>query len=500
MYMSGIKTLRHLLNQTGGQVHPDLLSELARLEQIVKTTSCDKLEIPQDVSQMSINPTVQLIKLGWKNLTFLLNSEGNTSHPEPEPGDELVLLWKDPNSGTTKINPASNEDLLALKIVVEKITPEKAAQEGNVSAGLVDAAMNRAVAKGILLAPKSRIRRDPAIFLESEAIDESFLSSDSFTLQWHITQACDLHCKHCYDRSLRSHMEFNQAIKILDDLYLFCKNKQVKGAISFTGGNPLLYPHFPELYRAASERGFSMAILGNPASQGQIEKLLAIRQPAHFQVSLEGLPEHNDSIRGAGHFSRVVEFLKLLRKFNIYSMVMLTLTKDNIDHVLPLSEMLRGLTDRFHFNRLSMVGEGANLRLPDKGKYIEFLESYVSAAEKNPILGLKDNLINILHYKKGLKPFGGCAGYGCGAAFNFLTLLPDGEVHACRKFPSLLGNIFHHDFEEIYESEIAKRYRSGCNACRSCAIRPVCGGCLAIAHSYHLNIFEERDPYCFMNT
>jgi selenobiotic family peptide radical SAM maturase len=497
--MSGIKTLRHLLNQTGGQAHPDLLFELARLEQIVKTTSCDKLEIPQDVSQISINPTVQLIKLGWKNLTFLLNSEEHTSHPEPEQGDELVLLWRDPNSGTTKIKPASSEDLLALKIVVEKITPEKAAQEGNVSAGLVDAAMNRAVAKGILLAPKSRIRRDPAIFLESDAIDKSFLSSDSFTLQWHITQACDLHCKHCYDRSFRSHMDFNQAIKILDDLYLFCKSKQVKGAISFTGGNPLLYPHFHELYRAASERGFSMAILGNPASQRQIAKLLAIRQPAHFQVSLEGLPEHNDSIRGAGHFSRVVEFLKLLRELNIYSMVMLTLTKDNIDHVLPLSEMLRGLTDRFHFNRLSMVGEGANLQLPDKGKYIAFLESYVRAAEKNPILGLKDNLINILHYQKGLKPFGGCAGYGCGAAFNFLTLLPDGEVHACRKFPSLLGNIFHHDFEEIYESEVAKRYRSGCNACRPCAIRPACGGCLAIAHSYHLNIFEERDPYCFMN-
>jgi selenobiotic family peptide radical SAM maturase len=498
--MSGIKTLRHLLNQTGGQVHPDLLSELARLEQIEKTTSYDKLEIPQDVSQMSINPTVQLIKLGWKNLTFLLNSEGNTSHPEPEQGDELVLLWKDPNSGTTKINPASNEDLLALKIVVEKITPEKAAQEGNVSTGLVDATLNRAVAKGILLAPKSRIRRDPAIFLESDAIDKSFLSSDSFTLQWHITQVCDLHCKHCYDRSLRSHMEFNQAIKILDDLYLFCKSKHVKGAISFTGGNPLLYPHFPELYRAASERGFSMAILGNPASKRQIEKLLAIRQPAHFQVSLEGLPEHNDSIRGAGHFSRVVEFLKLLRELDIYSMVMLTLTRDNMDQVLPLSEMLRGLTDRFHFNRLSMVGEGANLQLPDKWKYIEFLESYVVAAEKNSILGMKDNLINILYHKKGIKPFGGCAGYGCGAAFNFLTLLPDGEVHACRKFPSLIGNVLDQDISEIYESAMAKRYRSGCNACRSCAIRPACGGCLAIAHSYHLSIFEEKDPYCFMNT
>lgn len=500
MYMSGIKTLRHLLNQTGGRVHPDLLSELARLEQIVKTTFCDKLEIPQDVSQISINPTVHLIKLGWKNLTLLLNCEECTSFPEPEPGDELVLLWKNPNSGTTKIEPASNEDLLALKIVAERIIPEKAAQEGNVPIELVNEALDLAVEKGILLAPKSRIRRDTAIFSESESINESFLSSDSFTLQWHITQACDLHCKHCYDRSLRSHMEFNQAIRILDDLYSFCKSKHVKGAVSFTGGNPLLYPYFLELYHAASERGFSVAILGNPASRKQIEKLLAIRQPAHFQVSLEGLPEHNDSIRGAGHFSRVVEFLELLREFNIYSMVMLTLTQDNMYQVLPLAEMLRGLTDRFHFNRLSMVGEGANLQLPDKWKYIEFLESYVGAAEKNPILGLKDNLINILYYRNGIRPFGGCAGYGCGAAFNFLTLLPDGEVHACRKFPSLIGNILHQDFEKIYESEIAKRYRSGCNACRSCAIRPVCGGCLAIAHSYHLNIFEERDPYCFMRS
>jgi selenobiotic family peptide radical SAM maturase len=295
-------------------------------------------------------------------------------------------------------------------------------------------------------------------------------------------------------------MEFNQATKILDELYLFCKSRHVEGAVSFTGGNPLLYPHFLELYRAASERGFSLAILGNPAPQRQIEKLLAIRQPTHFQVSLEGLPEHNDSIRGSGHFSRVVEFLKLLRKLNIYSMVMLTLTQENIDQVLPLSEMLRGLTNRFHFNRLSMVGEGANLQLPDKWKYIEFLESYVVAAEKNPILGMKENLINILFHKKGIEPFGGCAGYGCGAAFNFLTLLPDGEVHACRKFPSLIGNILHQNITEIYESNMAERYRSGCNACRACAIRAVCGGCLAIAHSYHLNIFEERDPYCFMNT
>jgi len=114
------------------------------------------------------------------------------------------------------------------------------------------------------------------------------------------------------------------------------------------------------------------------------------------------------------------------------------------------------------------------------------------------VMGIKDNLINIILQDRGIAPFGGCTGYGCGAAFNFMSLLADGEVHACRKFPSIIGNIHRQGIAEIYESEQAQRYRSGTAACRSCAIRPVCGGCLASAHSHGLNIFESRDPFCFL--
>jgi hypothetical protein len=54
-------------------------------------------------------------------------------------------------------------------------------------------------------------------------------------------------------------------------------------------------------------------------------------------------------------------------------------------------------------------------------------------------MGLKDNLLNLVLAEGGEAPFGGCTGNGCGAAFNFVTLLSDGEVHACRKFPSPWG-------------------------------------------------------------
>jgi selenobiotic family peptide radical SAM maturase len=180
-------------------------------------------------------------------------------------------------------------------------------------------------------------------------------------------------------------------------------------------------------------------------------------------------------------------------------MVMLTLTRDNMAQVLPLADLLRSRTDLFTFNRLSRVGEGANLQLPSKEEYIAFLKAYTDAAADNPVIALKDNLINIVLYQKGLELFGGCTGYGCGAAFNFLTVLPDGEVHACRKFPSPIGNVTENSLAEIYDSKEARSYRAGCHACRSCAIRRVCGGCLSISYSSGSKPLEDRDPYCFID-
>src|SRR5208337_2072544 len=107
-------------------------------------------------------------------------------------------------------------------------------------------------------------------------------------------QACDLHCKHCYDRSTRTPITLSNAMRILDDLRLFCNKKYVTGAVSFTGGNPLMHPEFLEIYHAAAERGFALAILGNPAPRERIAELIEIQMPAFYQVSLEGLRDHNN--------------------------------------------------------------------------------------------------------------------------------------------------------------------------------------------------------------
>jgi selenobiotic family peptide radical SAM maturase len=471
------------------------LPELARLECSILKIKAQEIAVPDHLNEMILNPSLQLLNLCWKKLADYLSASGSV---DPEPGNEFVMVWKRPGDGQIRAEAASAEDLLVLKMIFEKIDRKEVARIGDMPVAAVDAAMERAVEKGILFAPVSRIRREFPRIEPSACNGGQYLTSPAFTLQWHVTQACDLHCRHCYDRSDRSELVLDEAIRILDDLDGFCREKHVKGQVSFTGGNPLLHPDFSAIYRAAANHGFALAILGNPAPRKQLEELFSIQPPGFFQVSLEGLPECNDHIRGSGHFERVMHFLDLLRDLEVYSMVMLTLTRDNIGQVLPLGERLRGRADVFYFNRLARVGEGASLELPTREDYRTFLENYLAASKENPVLGMKDNLINVLMHHNGAAPFGGCTGFGCGAAFNFLSVLPDGEVHACRKFPSPVGSMRTQSISEIYDSAIARRYRSGCAECGPCSLRPVCGGCLACAYSHGLNIFEQKDPFCFL--
>jgi selenobiotic family peptide radical SAM maturase len=477
--------------------HPEYESDLERLRQAFQTLNGRASSLPDAVDTLSLNPTIMIMELPWQGLTAHLHGNGGAGAPVR--GAETVLLWVHPADRAPRARAATNEDLLVLKMVVESIPTEAVAAAGGLPVGAVEAAIERATRQGLLLAPPSLLRRDPSVFTAARPAEEEYLVTPSFTLQWHITQVCDLHCKHCYDRSDRSPLSYDEAVRVLDDLRAFCRERNVQGAVSFTGGNPLLHPRFDDIYRAAAERNFSTAILGNPASKERIARIVDIAMPAFFQVSLEGLREHNDSIRGAGHFDRILDFLGVLRELQVSSMVMLTLTSANMDQVLPLAELLRDRTDAFHFNRLALFGEGANLAMADRARYRQFLEDYVAAAGSNPVMGYKDNLLNILLRERGSDLFGGCAGYGCGAAFNFLTLLADGEVHACRKLPSPIGSIREHSLSALYDSDLAKRYRLGPAACKGCPVRVVCGGCLAVTKSSGLDIFTDKDPFCFLS-
>jgi selenobiotic family peptide radical SAM maturase len=468
--------------------------DLARIKEAQAAVASASAPRAAHIDRLVVNPSLQIVPTAWRRLTTLLDAETQSLRP-PESGEEMVLVWQSPLDGRMHTEEALTDDLIALKMVLEETDPLDAARDADIPVAIIDNAIRHAVSRGLLLAPLSRIRR-PESFQCTET-GERLLSAGVFTLQWHITQECDLQCLHCYDRSARRSVDLAEGLRILDQMRDFCQSHFVRGQVSFSGGNPLLHPEFTALYRAAAHLGLATAILGNPTSPQRLAELTAIQMPAYFQVSLEGLEVHNDRMRGAGHYRRTLEFLDIMGEQGVPSEVMLTLTRENMDQVLPLGEVLRGRTGSFTFNRLALFGAGAGLELPDKEDYAAFLADYLAAMRHNHVLSLKDSLFNIAMEKENLELFDGCAGYGCGAAFNFVALLPDGEVHACRKFPSPIGTINDETLSAIYHSEAAASYREGSSACRGCELRAACRGCPAVTAGCGGDPLADRDPFCF---
>jgi selenobiotic family peptide radical SAM maturase len=487
-------------DNTGNLDLPAYLPEIVAMEGHIFNLANHFIRVDPYSDHRVINPGLIIFSNTWKHLAECLNGDIQ-GHP-PVKGDEQVMVWPDPIENKPMMRPVTRQDLLALKITMENRKPEQVADLAGTSIATINSAILLALDRGILLGPKPGIVRTcqwetTKAAIGSDTVPAAFRTARTFALQWHITQACDLHCRHCYDRTPCEPLALSQEIAILDSLYDFCRTQNLFGQVSFTGGNPLLHPNFHRLYREASDRGFFIGILGNPTTRDEIESLMAIQPPSFYQVSLEGLEPHNDYMRGKGHFQRILTFLDILRQTGIYSQVMLTLTRDNLDQVIPLGKCLKDRVDLFTFNRLSLMGEGANLIMADPDTYSAFLETYVHAAETHPVFQLKDNLFNIILHNNQSPLFGGCTGYGCGAAFNFVSVLATGKVHACRKFPSPIGDITRQSLTEIYHSDIAERYRKGPDDCGSCRLNLVCRGCMAAAHSYGLDVFNRKDPYCF---
>ncbi len=488
------------------EIFPELLPALPWLVDIAEIDQVWQ-QIEQEKSRSTplsppprliVNPCLEIVAARWQGLPELLAGGEMESVKE---GQDYIAVYAVETKEEPVLLSVTDHQLLALKIVAEELDIQQVAAETGTTVAVLQSLLERAVSAGLLLAPQSRIRRDEehsAVNCNARKNSSRYSIAKVFTLQWHLTQACDLHCRHCYDRNNSHCLSLEQGREVLQQLYRFCARHHVSGQISFTGGNPLLYPHFFTLYREAAELGFITAILGNPVAEDTLRQIVAINAPAFFQVSLEGLQQHNDTIRGEGHFARTMSFLALLRKYGLYSMVMLTLTKANQGQVIDLAMLLKDKVDLFTFNRLAMVGEGAALASAPMAGYRQFLEQYSRVARQHSHMALKDNFFNLLRYEGGQELFGGCTGFGCGAAFNFLSLLANGDVHACRKLPSPLGNVLEQSLDDIYHSRQAGRYRRGPSQCEGCAIRPVCGGCLAVSHGFGLDIFRQKDPYCFI--
>jgi len=336
-----------------------------------------------------------------------------------------------------------------------------------------------------------------------------------FAFQWHITDECDQRCKHCYifsadnEKRLIS-MDWDQMIDVVENCYDMCEMYDRLPYFYITGGDPILHPDFWKLLDLLKDKDIPFTILGNPFHlNDEVCKHLKEYGCQKYQLSLDGMRETHDWFRKPGSFDCTLEKIACIKNAGIRSVIMTTVSGKNIKEIPAIIDIVVAhKVDVFAFARYCPTGEEKDIGITPQ-EYRELLDTCYQkfqkyeAEECQTYFNRKDHLWTLYEYEKGIFKipkdaregmiYGGC---NCGNCH--LTILPTGDLYACRRFESKVGNVFEDRIADVWVCDRMEAYRdyTKFKKCSKCELLAWCRGCPAVAYGT-TGDFYEADPQCW---
>lgn len=290
-----------------------------------------------------------------------------------------------------------------------------------------------------------------------------------FYVQWHVTDECNLKCRHCYQADdMHKTMSYEDALIALDKISEYIGRLDgFEAQINLTGGEPLLYNKLFELIDEIRKRGFKWALLTNGimlSDSSHLVRKIKEREPVFVQVSLEGSETVNDEIRGKGTYEKICRAMDVLVAEGIKTLVSFTVNAKNYREFTAVAKAAKEhrvyklWCDRY-------VGKD-ELTLTTE-QYTEFLNILKKERKRT-----KRSSHTVISAERSLQFIAGGDGYLCGAGGALLVLLSDGTILPCRRLPLPLGNIFEEGkvedilkSSEIWQMLTRPQYSNDCLAC-----------------------------------
>ncbi len=207
--------------------------------------------------------------------------------------------------------------------------------------------------------------------------------------------------------------------------------------------------------------------MGNPFGiTDAVAKMLVVKGITRFQLSLDGLENTHDMMRRKGSYKSPVDACRILSRNGVGVAIMSTVSNMNMHEMPELVEKVVGRGVRvFSFARYCPF-DGDVSTLPTPDEYRSFLElmwdAFTRLEGRGTIFVLKDHLWNLYLYEIGKfhpEDTGGIIVDGCGVGISHLTILADGNVYACRRFRSPVGNVPEQSLYDIFLGDKLNRYR-----------------------------------------
>jgi radical SAM protein with 4Fe4S-binding SPASM domain len=319
-----------------------------------------------------------------------------------------------------------------------------------------------------------------------------------FFVQFHLTERCNLACRHCYQSGPVSEMNYEEICGAIADVKTAIEGwandyaMDVSPSLHFTGGEPLLRGDLFPILRYAWGCGFSTSLMSNGTLIDAVTaKQLRRAQVRDIQVSLDGLEATHDKLRGGGVYHRTLAGIRNLVGEGLEVHLNVTVSRLNMKQTKGLVALAEenGATS-IAFSRLVPSGRGKKLvrhtlTAEEVGTFYNDLRQYrsnsgVIVTSLDPLAWIADLAGEIPQTEL---PIGGCA-----AGMFGVTIMADGTVMPCRRMDLPIGNIKTTSFRDLWADspvlwKLRNRndYHGGCETCR---YWPACRGCRAIALAF----------------
>ncbi|HSR12860.1 MAG TPA: radical SAM protein [Thermodesulfobacteriota bacterium] len=331
-----------------------------------------------------------------------------------------------------------------------------------------------------------------------------------FFIQWHITNKCNLRCRHCYQEEFTeiSDAGWPGLKEIADTIVATMEKWGRRACINITGGEPLLKPETFHLLgdldvrERVAETGLitNGLLLDGRAS----EKLASFRKLKEIKISVDGGdPGTNDRIRAPGSFERVVDNIsRVVRDGRFDIVLMFTAMQGNYGTLVPLIRLalelgVQGLIiERFiPWGRGKAMGEQVLEREHWKEMTDTLFDFFDIDAGDEGLAAFQAFEVDLRNGEPELK------GAPCVLGKDGICVMPDGTVFPCRRLPVPIGNLRREPLEVIWEeSPVLRRVTDRKNIAGRCGLCRVegCLGCRSLAYSLTGDFLAE-DPHCRLN-
>ena len=302
---------------------------------------------------------------------------------------------------------------------------------------------------------------------------------------------CNMNCDMCYVRLSPSEMEAQGRLRSLDEWLQVAEETKKYGTLFLllTGGEPLLYPEFKQLYIKLKDMGFVITINTNATLIDEAwADFFGKHKPRRINITLYGADDqaYRELCHYPGGFDKVMHAVSLLKERDVDVKLSSSLTRANqndMARIIDLGEEL-GIPVRVDTYMMPAVRE-RNRPYDEQSRLDPVSAARVRIQALKQEMGkelFEEYVRKIVFEVEHILPEDGPGKVHCLAGNCSFTINWQGFMRPCVVMSEPSVSVFEEGFSSAWEkiSSAVSEIRTSAK-CNACQYRPICRTCCASA-------------------